>query len=279
MHAKLRILFVGDIVGAPGKALCKALLPKMRTQLQLDGIIVNGENSASDGRGITPLGARFLVDVCGVDVITTGNHVFAKREIQGFFAQEPRLLRPANFPSACPGQGIGFFTIAGATVAVLNLQGRVFMRELLGCPFKAAESAILYARHTTPIIFVDMHAETTSEKIGLGYHLDGQVSCIVGTHTHVSTADERILPRGTAFITDVGASCAVNSMIGMKKEPVLHNLITQMPAKFEVDVEPPYALQGIVVDIDRQTGKAISIERVRYVESGLNLNDPELKDK
>lgn len=278
MHDTIKIICIGDLMGFPGRAFFKKHALELKKKYAADAIIVNGENTASDGRGITPAIVEFLKKY-GANLITSGNHIFAKRDIYSYLSSHKDLLRPANFPAACPGVGVSTFSVAGVTVGVINLQGRVFMRELLSCPFKAAESAVLFLRAQTNCIIVDMHAETTSEKMGLSYFLDGQVSAVFGTHTHVQTADERILPLGTAYITDLGMGGAVNSMIGMKRHSVLNNLLTQMPSKFEVELEGPYHMHGMVVTIDKKTGKALAIERIKVIDEHLDLQDPELKDK
>lgn len=278
MPDKIKLLCIGDIVGLPGRALFKKHCAALKEKYAIDGVIVNGENTASDGRGITPAIVEFLKRY-GANVITSGNHIFAKRDIYSYLSSNKDLLRPANFPASTPGTGVTTFTVAGVTVGVINVQGRVFMRELLSCPFKAAESALLFLKHQTNCIIIDMHAETTSEKIGMAYFLEGQVSAVFGTHTHVQTADERILNGGTAFISDLGMGGAVNSMIGMKKHAILHNMLTQMPVKFEVEMEGPYHMHGIVLTLDTQTGKALAIERIKIIDEHLDLTDPELKDK
>jgi 2',3'-cyclic-nucleotide 2'-phosphodiesterase len=268
----IRILFLGDVVGVPGCAMLQKHLPKLKAEYKPDAIIVNGENSAADGRGITTKVMHFFKH-CGVNLVTTGNHVFAKRDIYQYLQENKDLIRPLNFPSACPGVGASLIEIAGLTIGVMNVQGRVFMRELLSCPFKAAETALLYLKSKTPIILVDMHAETSSEKHGMGYFLDGRVSAVVGTHTHVQTADERILPGGTAYITDVGMGGALNSMIGMKKEPIIQQMITQLPTKFEVDTEAPFQLCGVLIDVDKETGKAQKISRIRVIDNELRVSE------
>lgn len=278
MRDNIKILCIGDLVGIPGRAFFKKHSAALQKKYSADAVIVNGENSASDGRGITPAIVEFFKKY-GAHSITSGNHIFAKRDIYSYLSSNKDLLRPANFPASTPGVGVSTFTVSGITVGVINVQGRVFMRELLSCPFKAAESAVMFLRHQTNCIIVDMHAETTSEKIGLAYFLDGQVSAVFGTHTHVQTADERILPQGTAFISDIGMCGAVNSMIGMKRHAILHNLLTQMPVKFEVDTEGPFHMHGIIVTIDTSTGNALSIERFKITDEHLDLSDPELKDK
>ena len=213
--------------------------PKLKKEYGADAIIVNGENSASNGRGITPKIVTALKHN-GADLITTGNHAFQKKESYSYYSSNKDLLRPLNFPNSCPGTGVGIFNINAMAIGVINVQGQVFMRENLSCPFRAVESALTYLKDRTNIVIVDMHAETTSEKMGMGWYFDGKVSAVVGTHTHVQTADERILPQGTAFITDLGMAGAYNSMIGMKKEPILHRMLTQMPSKFEVESDLPY---------------------------------------
>ncbi len=278
MRDKIKIVCIGDLVGLPGRALFKKHSIRLKEQYRADAIIVNGENSASDGRGITPLIADFFKKY-GAQIITSGNHIFAKRDIYGYLASHKDILRPANFPATCPGTGVTLFSVADIKIGVINVQGRVFMRELVSCPFKAAESAILFLKSHTQVIIVDMHAEASSEKLGLAYYLDGQASVVYGTHTHVQTADERLLPQGTAFITDLGMGGSINSMIGMKRQPILHNLLTQMPVKFEVELEGPYQMLGIIVTIDVKSGKTLVIERFKVVDEHLDLTDPELRDK
>ena len=280
MHADnhLRVLFVGDLVGFPGRAIYKKHILELKKKHAIDMVIVNGENSAYDGRGITPLIVEFFKKN-HADLITSGNHIFAKRDIYPYLASHKDLLRPANFPAGCPGTGVTTVTVGSHVVGVINVQGRVFMREQLSCPFRAAESAVSFLKSKTSLIIVDMHAETSSEKIGLGFFLDGQVSAVLGTHTHVATADERILPHGTAFITDVGMGGAVDSMIGMKKSVILHSMLTQMPVKFEVETEGPIHMNCVLLTLDTTTGKALSIERIRVVDTHLDFSDPELRDK
>jgi metallophosphoesterase (TIGR00282 family) len=262
----IRILIIGDVVGIPGRMMLQKHLPHLKKDLHIQGVIVNGENAASDGRGITSRIVRSFKHI-GVDVVTGGNHSFQKKEVYPYLQENKDLLRPLNFPSACPGVGVTTFKIDEVMVGVINVQGRVFMRELVGCPFKAVETALTFLKSQTNCIIIDIHAETTAEKIGLGLYFDGKVSTIFGTHTHVQTADERILPGGTAFITDVGMVGALNSMIGMKKETILYNMLTQLPVRFEVETEVPYLLTGVWVEIDTKTGKALRIERVRVVDS------------
>src|SRR3990167_2331599 len=265
MQNSLKLLMVGDISGPLGLQMFKNYLPKVKKMYKIDGVIVNGENAADTGKGITPKIVEELKSQ-GVNVITSGNHIWAKKEIFSYLKENTDLLRPANYPSGCPGVGVTTFDCAGSLVAVINLQGRVFMREAVDCPLRSVDSILTYLRDKTKIVVVDFHAETTSEKIGLGLYLDGRVSAVVGTHTHVQTADERILKDGTAFITDLGMVGSLNSMIGMKKEPIINNMLTQMPQRFEISLDPPAVFSAACIEVDKATGKAIDIQRVRIVD-------------
>lgn len=261
----------GDVVGSAGRAIFQKHIAKLKNDYQLDGIIVNGENSCSTGRGISTKNVHFFQHH-GVDMITSGNHIFQNKDIYAYLDTKKDLIRPANFPSTAPGTGaVTFTTQSGVVVGVINVQGRVFMRELLSCPFKTVESLIPYLQQKTNCIFVDIHAETTAEKMAIAHFLTGKVTCVFGTHTHVQTADERILPGGTAFITDLGMAGSLNGMLGMKKEPVIQNFISQMPTKFEVDIGLPLVLCGIVVTLDSVTGRAKSIERIRLIDSDITV--------
>jgi metallophosphoesterase (TIGR00282 family) len=271
MKKGLRILFLGDVVGPLGMAMVQKHIDGIRKEHQIDAVIANGENSA-DGKGITSRIVKFFKHN-NVDVITTGNHIWAKKEIYNYLAENKDLLRPANFPSACPGVGATTFTTAsGQVVGIINLQGRVFMHQHVDCPFRAAESILTYLKTKTNIIFVDFHAETTSEKIGMGFFLDGKVSGVVGTHTHVQTADERILPKGTAFITDLGMAGALNSMLGMQVGPILNTFLTQMPNKFIVEQYPPAILCGAWIEVD-SSGRAIDIRRIKIVDNDIQVTE------
>jgi 2',3'-cyclic-nucleotide 2'-phosphodiesterase len=268
----LRVLLVGDVVGLPGRTMFQKYSAALKQEHNLDAIIVNGENSGSAGRGISSRIVHFFKHN-GANVVTSGNHIWYNKEIYGYLSQNNDLLRPDNFPNECPGTGVTTFECKGFTIGVLNLQGRLFMREQVNCPFRAADSALTYLRSKTPIIFVDFHAEATAEKLGLAYYLDGKVSAVVGTHTHIQTADERILPHGTAYVTDLGMAGALNSMIGMKKESIIRNMITQMPEKFVVDMEGPFVLSGVIVDVDPQTGLAKAIQKVRIVDHEIVIQE------
>ena len=256
----MRILFIGDIVGRPGRDLFLDLLPKMRTEkAPLDFVIVNGENSAA-GKGITvKIAEQFLS--AGVDAITSGNHIWDKKDIFPMLDSEPRILRPLNYPKGVPGHGHAVITSkTGKRLAVVSLQGRVFM-PLTDCPFKAMDE-LLPELGGIPV-FVDFHAEATSEKRVMGHYLDGKVAAIVGTHTHVQTADEEILPLGTAYISDVGMTGAFYSSIGMTYESVLPKFLTSMPTRFEVSEQDP-RLNGVLIDIDEEYGTATDIRRIVY---------------
>jgi hypothetical protein len=256
----LKILFIGDIIGRPGRQLVRDVLSRLVDLHMIDLVIANGENAAA-GFGLTPDVVTELFDL-GIDVLTTGNHIWDKREGLVCLDQEPALLRPANYPAGAPGRGVGVFqTPAGLSVAVVNLEGRVFMGNL-DCPFRKADAILAELGPGQQIVFVDFHAEATSEKGALAAYLDGRVSAVVGTHTHVQTADERVLPGGTAFISDVGMSGARDSVIGIRKELSIQKFLTQMPVRYEIAKKDP-VLCGVVVSIDESTGKATGIERLQ----------------
>jgi hypothetical protein len=254
-----RILFLGDVVGEPGRKAVTTILPLLKEELQADFIIVNGENAAG-GRGITPKIAISLMRA-GAAVVTTGDHIWDQKEIVPFMLEEPRLLRPINYPEGAPGQGMLVLQTKKCKVGVINLQGRTFMKEGMENPFPAVLKCVQQMREETPVIFVDFHAEATSEKVAMGWHLDGLVSAVVGTHTHVPTADERVLPKGTAFQSDAGMCGPMDSVIGSQVEPVLERFLTAMPTRFGVG-RGAVRVNGTLVTLDPTTGKAKSIERV-----------------
>ena len=255
----MQILFIGDIVGRPGRRAVRELLPGLVKDHGVDLVVANAENAAA-GFGVTRDTVDELTE-CGIHLLTTGNHVWDKREVLGFIDEYSNLLRPANYAEGCPGIGHAVVkTAASIPVAVVNLAGRVFMHPA-DCPFRAAKGLLGGLRQQTPVIIVDMHAEATSEKQAMGWFLDGEVSAVLGTHTHVQTADETILPRGTAYITDVGMTGPLNSVIGIEKEMIIDRFLTGMPCRFEV-ARGDVRLQGAVVDVDPQTGRARSIQRV-----------------
>lgn len=267
--SQLRVLMVGDVVGITGRQMFQRHISRIKNEYKIDAIIVNGENSSSDGRGITSRIVRFFRH-SGADVVTSGNHIWKNKEIYSYWSQGATdLLRPANFPMGSPGIGVTTFMSGDTVVGVINVQGRIFMHEHLGCPFRAVDSLLTYLKTKTNLIFVDFHAEATSEKAAMGYYLDGKVTAVVGTHTHVQTADERLLPHRTAFISDLGMTGAYNSMLGMKKDPIIQQFLSQMPTKFSVETEGPGILCGVVVTADIATGLARSIERVRIYDEQL----------
>jgi len=256
----MNILFIGDIVGSPGREAVRGLLPELQREYKLDFVVANAENAAG-GSGITPKIAQELFEA-GVNVLTSGDHIWKKREIFEIIDKEERILRPLNFPVGVPGRGACLFKAKnGSTIGVVNVNGRVFM-EALECPFKTTKQAIEVLAKETKIIVVDIHAEATSEKVALGWYLDGRVSAVLGTHTHIQTADEKILPGGCAYITDVGMTGPLDSVIGRRIEDVLERFITGVPTRFEVAQEN-IQLQGAVIDIDDITGKAESILRIQ----------------
>ena len=256
----MRILFTGDVVGRPGRDAFFSMLPQLRfCKGPFDFVIVNGENSAA-GRGLTEKVMNQFFDA-GVDVITSGNHIWDKREFMPLLDAEPRVLRPLNYPSGVPGRGWGVFNSRnGQRLAVVSLQGRVFMPQT-DCPFKAMD-ALLSQLGNVPV-FVDFHAEATSEKRVMGLYLDGRIAAIVGTHTHVQTADEEILPSGTAYISDAGMTGAFRGSIGMTYESVLPKFLTSLPTRFEV-AEEDVRYNGVIIDIDDEVGCACNIERLAF---------------
>ena len=256
----MRIFFIGDIVGRPGREIIHNILRSFRDEEKIDAVIANGENAAG-GSGITPRIAEELFDN-GVDVLTSGDHIWKKREIYDFLESTDKLIRPANYPAGAPGKGATVVEVKGAgSIGVVNLIGRVFMNAV-DCPFERARQEIEGLRRRTPVIVVDIHAEATSEKIAMGWFLDGIVSAVIGTHTHIQTADEKILPEGTAYITDCGMTGPYDSVIGRKKEQILTRFITQLPTRFEMATEG-VEMHGAIIDVDETTGKATGIKRVQ----------------
>ncbi|RKD24299.1 metallophosphoesterase [Ammoniphilus oxalaticus] len=255
----MRILFVGDVVGRPGRETLLSMLPTLRRKYQPTFTIVNGENAAG-GRGITPQIAKSFYEA-GVQTITMGNHTWDNRAIFDFIDDEKKLVRPANYPPGAPGIGYTYIRSNELELAVINLMGRTFL-PALDCPFRTVEELVATIRKRTPYIFVDFHAEATSEKQAIGWFLDGKVSAVVGTHTHVQTGDARILPQGTAYLTDVGMVGPYDSILGMEKEAVLNRFITQLPARFEV-ASGRTQFNAVVIEVDPTSGKARQIETIR----------------
>ena len=255
----MNILMVGDVFGEPGRAALAKHLPRLRHEHAIDFCVVNIENAAS-GFGVTPQMAKQALEQ-GADVLTSGNHIWDRKEIVEYITKENLLLRPANFPAGTPGVGYVTIKTGPHKVAVLNLMGRVFMTPI-DCPFRKADEIVPELRKDTPIVLVDMHAEATSESVAMGWHLDGRVSAVVGTHRHVQTADERVLPGGTAYITDLGMTGPTDGVIGVDRELILQRFLNQMPVRFE-PAKGPAALHGVVIVVDPETGRASDIRRLR----------------
>ena len=255
----LTVLFLGDIVGEPGRNGVIARLPELKEKHALDFIIVNGENAAG-GRGIT---GKITIDLlrAGVSVVTTGDHIWDQKDIMAFLGLEPRLLRPLNYPDGAPGNGSIVLQTEKGKIGVINLQARTFMQPILENPFCAVEAAVTKMREETNNIIVDAHGETTSEKIALGRFLDGKVSAVIGTHTHVQTADEQIFPGGTAFMCDAGMCGPINSILGRAIAPIMNRFVSNLPASFPV-ADGEVRLRGALIEIDESTGRAVRITRV-----------------
>ena len=259
----MKVLFIGDIFGEPGRRAVARAVPKLVAQRQIDIVIGNGENAAG-GFGITPELAEELFDL-GLAVITTGNHAWDKKEILDYFPREPRLLRPANYPSGVPGQGsVVVESAGGEQLGVLQLMGRAYM-PTLDCPFQVAKRELATLKKRTTAVIVDMHAEATSEKMAMGHYLDGEVVAVVGTHTHVQTADDQILPKGTAYLTDIGMTGPLHSVIGVKKELAIEKFLTAMPRRFEV-ASGPSVFCAVLLELDPRLGKVVAFERIRLID-------------
>jgi 2',3'-cyclic-nucleotide 2'-phosphodiesterase len=255
----LRLLFLGDVIGEPGRKAVIEMVPRLKQAWGIDFVVVNGENAAA-GRGIT---GKITIDLlrAGVAVITSGDHIWDQKEVVSYIETEPRLLRPINYPPGTPGRGSIVLETAKGKVGVINVQGRTFMQPSLENPFRLVDEEVRRLRAETHLIFVDMHAETTSEKIAIGRFLDGKVSAVAGTHTHIQTADEQIFPGGTAFICDAGMCGPTESVLGREIQPIIQRFVSSMPVNFPV-AKGEVKLHGILVDIDPSTGKAKSIRRV-----------------
>lgn len=254
----MRLLMIGDIVGRPGRKAVKETLSGLKKELNIDVVIANGENAAG-GTGITYDTAKELWN-SGVDVITMGNHVWDKKDVFSFIDKENRIVRPANYPKGTPGRGYGIFSFADVKIGIINLSGNVYMPSL-ACPFETVSNIVENVSAITPNIFLDFHAEATSEKIAMGWYLDGKVTAVCGTHTHVQTADERILNKGTAYITDIGMTGPRDSVLGVNTNLVLEKFTTHMPVRFEVS-NGLYQFNAVHIDFDETTGRANAIERI-----------------
>lgn len=268
-RAAISVLFLGDIIGKPGRRVVTSYLKSLPDHP--DVVIANAENCAH-GFGLTEGNLKELVQG-GVTILTGGNHTFDRKEIFGFIDDHPYLLRPANYPEGTPGKGWCTYEVAGLPLTVINLQGRVFM-EPLNSPFTVADQILEKVAAQSKVIFVDVHAEATAEKIAMGWYLDGRVSAVVGTHTHVQTADERILPGGTAYITDAGCCGPADGVIGMDRPSVMRRMVQQLPSRFEV-APGPAQLNGVRINFDKSTGRAISIDRVQYRETEAPADETE----
>jgi metallophosphoesterase (TIGR00282 family) len=254
----LKLLFIGDIFGHAGRRIVADHLADIRTSQAIDVVIANGENSAA-GFGITPNIAEDLFR-CGIDVMTTGNHIWDKRDIYDYLSRQPRLIRPANYPPAAPGSGLYIHQLpSGERCAIINIQGRVYMANT-DCPFRKVDEILASIPADVKVRFIDFHAEVTSEKMAMGWYVDGRVSAMIGTHTHIPTADTRILPGGTAYQTDCGMTGPYDSVIGVEKEPVIQKFLTAMPVKMEA-AKGTVELHSVIVEVDEQTGKAVGVKR------------------
>lgn len=259
----MKVLYIGDIMGEPGRRAVARALPRLVSQRNVDVVIGNGENVAG-GFGITPELAEELFEL-GLSAITTGNHAWDKKEILEYFPRERRLLRPANYPEGVPGQGSAVVeTPGGEELGILQLMGRAYM-PTLDCPFQAAKREMAKLKQRVAAVIVDMHAEATSEKMAMGHYLDGEATAVVGTHTHVQTADEQILPKGTAYLTDIGMTGPLHGVIGVRKELAIEKFLTGMPRRFEV-ASGPTVFCAVLIELDARIGKALSIERLRILD-------------
>lgn len=255
----MKILFLGDVVGSPGRNMVQEYLPKLKQKYKPNLTVINGENAAS-GKGITEKIYKQLLE-WGADVVTLGNHTWDRREVFDFIDDAKSIIRPANFPEGTPGRGMTFVNVNGTEVAIINMQGRTFLPPL-DDPFRQMDELINEAKQRTNIIFVDFHAEATSEKQAMGWYTDGRVSTVVGTHTHTQTADERILPEGTAYITDVGMTGPYDGILGVQSDAVIKRFLTNLPVRFEVDEKGRTQLNGVLVTINEKSGLASAIERI-----------------
>lgn len=256
----MRVLILGDVMGRPARRAVRDLVPSLIEKEQIDLVVANAENAAG-GMGVDIKSAKELLSA-GVQVLTSGNHIWKKKEIYSFLDEQESLIRPANYPPGAPGKGWCVWQHNGLRALVINLQGRVFMPNHVDDPFRCVDDILKHQGSHSPVVIVDMHAEATSEKYAMGWYLDGRASVVFGTHTHVQTADERILSAGTAYITDVGMCGPFDSVIGMEKDTVIRGFITQLPRQFEV-AQDNVVLQGVMSDIDEESGRARSIRRLR----------------
>lgn len=262
----MRLLFIGDVFGSLGREAVENHLQEIKKEYGVNIVIANCENAAH-GRGITTKIYKQMMEK-GIHVITMGNHTFDNKDILNIIKEDSKLIRPANYPAEVPGKGIVYYNFNGKIVCVINMQGRTFLHPI-DCPFKKIDELIEEAKKKTNIILIDFHAEASSEKISFGYYVDGRVSAVVGTHTHVPTADARVLDGGTAYITDVGMTGPLNGVIGMKKEGVLYKFLKGLPTRLEPVEEGPYQFNAVIIDINEKNGKANSIETVKIIQKVL----------
>lgn len=259
----MKIMIVGDVVGRPGRKAFSKYTKELRQKHGIDVVIVNGENSAG-GKGISRKSLDELY-AAGGDIITSGNHIWDNREVQGFIDEEPYLIRPANYPEGAPGKGWCLYPFKAKNIAVVNLSGRAFMPDM-DCPFQKIEDILSEIGQQADIVVLDFHAETTSEKMAMGFYLDGRVQAVVGTHTHIQTADERILPQGTAYITDLGMTGPWNSVLGVKPEIIIQKFTSCRPVRFDL-ADGPAVYSAVIVEFDDSTNRAAAIERVLITEA------------
>jgi len=263
------ILMVGDVFGDPGLDACRQFIPVIKARHNINFVIVNGENSAKDGRGLSEQSVNEMLSF-GTDVITTGNHVWRHEKFLTYYLNnQSKILKPINFPKETMGKGYGIFEKDGVKIGVVNAMGRVFFKELLACPFRELESIMLYLKDKVDAIIVDFHAEATSEKQALGFFLDGKATCVYGTHTHVQTADNKILPKGTAYLTDLGFCGALFSCIGVEKNTVINQYLSQMPARYKPETQRPYVFSGAVLklEIDTEAKTTTVVDWLRVYET------------
>ena len=259
----MRVMLVGDVIGRPGRKAFRENVQKLRKEKNIDVVIVNGENSAS-GKGLTRNSLDELYSG-GADIVTTGNHVWDKKDVMEFIDSEPFLIRPANYPEGTPGKGFCLYPFKAKTIGVMNLSGRSFM-PALDCPFQKVDEMLKELQGECDMLFLDFHAETTSEKMAMGWYLDGRVNAVVGTHTHIQTSDARMLPRGTAYITDLGMVGPLNSVLGVKTDKIIYKFTTGLPVRFEVEESGPQVFSGVIVETDDKTNATTGIEPILITE-------------
>ena len=266
MNNIIRTLFIGDVVGQPGRKILKRNIAKLKESVKVDFIIVNIENLAG-GFGITEKTFNEINNIGLIDGFTSGNHIWDKKEAEKFIENFNNILRPLNYPENVPGKGYMILEKNGKKLAVINLLGRTLMKDTVDCPFKSIENILQNIKKKTDNIIVDFHAEATSEKEAMGFFLNGRVSAVLGTHTHVQTADDRVLSEGTAYISDIGMTGNVDSVIGFHEKNVIEKFLTQMPRKFEIKNNGSKEIQGVILNIDNNTGKTLTIDRIKYKEN------------